>query len=94
MALRPNPDRRDLEMGRAGLLKKVSFGFRKRDVRDVEVKRLGEDLIEATPKQELDEGEFIMVLGGAGMGRNNSAGMAGTTGYDFGIRMANTSPQP
>lgn len=94
VALRPNPDRRDLEMGRAGLLKKVSFGFRKRDVRDVKVKRLGDDLLEATPKQDLESGEYIMVLGGAGMGRNNSAGMEGTSGYDFGIRIANTSPQP
>lgn len=94
VALRPNPDRRDLEMGRAGLLKKVSFGFRKRDVRDVEVKRLGDDLLEATPKQDLEFGEYIMVLGGAGMGRNSSAGVEGTTGYDFGIRMANTPPQP
>lgn len=94
VALRPNPDRRDLEMGRAGLLKKVSFGFRKRDVRDVEVKRLGDDLIEATPKQDLEFGEYIMVLGGAGMGRNSSAGVEGTTGYDFGIRMANAPPQP
>lgn len=85
VALRPNPDRRDLEMGRAGLLKKVSFGFRKRDVRDVEVKRLGDDLLEATPKQDLEFGEYIMVLGGAGMGRNSSAGVEGTTGYDFGI---------
>lgn len=94
VALRPNPDRRDLEMGRAGLLKKVSFGFRKRDVRDVEVKRLGDDLIEATPKQDLEFGEYIVVLGGAGMGRNSSAGVEGTTGYDFGIRVANSSPQP
>jgi hypothetical protein len=94
VALRPNPDRRDLEMGRAGLLKKVSFGFRKRDVRDVEVKRLGDDLLEATPKQDLEFGEYIMVLGGAGMGRNSSAGVEGTTGFDFGIRMANSSPQP
>lgn len=94
VALRPNPDRRDLEMGRAGLLKKVSFGFRKRDVRDLEVKRLGEDLLEATPKQDLEFGEYIMVLGGAGMGRNSSAGVEGTTGYDFGIRMANVPPQP
>jgi hypothetical protein len=86
VALRLNPDRRDLEMGRSGLLKKVSFGFRTRYVRDVEVKRLGDDLLEATPKQDLEFGEYIMVLGGAGMGRNNSAGVEGTTGYDFGIR--------
>lgn len=94
VALRPNPDRRDLEMGRAGLLKKTSFGFRKRDVRDVEVKRLGEDLLEATTKQDLDPGEYIMVLGGAGVRSNTSAGFEGTTGYDFGVRMANAPLQP
>lgn len=66
VAMRLNTDRRDLEMGRAGLLKKTSFGFRKRDIRDVEVKRLGDDLLEATPKQDLEPGEYIMVLGGAG----------------------------
>ena len=85
VAMRLNPDRRDLEMGRSGLLKKVSFGFRKRDVRDVEVKRLGDDLLEATPKHDLEPGEYIMVLGGAGVRSNNAAGMEGTTGYDFGI---------
>jgi hypothetical protein len=85
VALRLNPDRRDLEMGRAGLIKKASFGFRKRDIRDVEVKRLGEDLLEATPRQDLEPGEYIMVLGGVSMARSNSAGVEGTTGYDFGI---------
>ncbi|HEX6188375.1 MAG TPA: hypothetical protein VFZ40_09855 [Pyrinomonadaceae bacterium] len=85
VAMRLNPDRRDLEMGRAGLLKKTSFGFRKRDIRDVEVKRLGDDLLEATPKQDLEPGEYIMVLGGAGVKSNSSAGVDGTTGYDFGI---------
>src|SRR5262245_7371187 len=64
VSLRLNPDRRDLEMGRQGLVKKMSFGFRKRDVRDVEVTRLGGDLIEVTPKQDLEPGEYIMVLGG------------------------------
>jgi hypothetical protein len=87
--MRLNPDRRDLEMGRAGLLKKTSFGFRKRDIRDVEVKRLGEDLLEATPKQDLVPGEFIMVLGGSNVRANSSAGVEGTTGYDFGIRILN-----
>jgi hypothetical protein len=85
VALRLNPERRDLEMGRAGLLKKTSFGFRKRDVRDLDVKRLGDDLLEATPKQDLEPGEYIMVLGGVSMARSNSAGFEGTTGYDFGV---------
>ena len=48
VSMRLNPDRRDLEMGRAGLIKKMSYGFRKRDVRDVAVKRLGDDLLEVT----------------------------------------------
>jgi len=86
--MRLNPDRRDLEMGRAGLLKKTSFGFRKRDVHDVEVKRLGEDLLEATPKLELEPGEYIMVLGGTNVRSNSAAGFEGTTGYDFGIQRA------
>jgi hypothetical protein len=83
--LRLNPDRRDLEVGRSGLVKKLSFGFRKRDVHDVDVKRLGEDLLEVTPKQDLEPGEYIMVLGGIRMLPNASAGAEGTTGYDFGI---------
>src|SRR5215204_5821314 len=57
VAMRLNPDRRDLEMGRSGLIKKLSYGFRKRDVRDVDVKRLGDDLLEVTPKQDLEPGE-------------------------------------
>lgn len=88
VAMRLNPDRRDLEMGRAGLLKKTSFGFRKRDIRDVEVKRLGDDLLELTPRHDLEPGEYIMVLGGAGVRSNSSAGFEGTTGYDFGIRIS------
>ena len=64
IAMRLNPDRRDLEMGRSGLIKKLSYGFRKRDVRDVTVKRLGDDLLEVTPKENLEPGEYIMVLGG------------------------------
>jgi len=64
VAMRLNPDRRDLEMGRSGLVKKLSYGFRKRDVRDVTVKRLGDDLLEVTPKENLEPGEYIMVLGG------------------------------
>jgi len=64
VAMRLNPDRRDLEMGRSGLIKKLSYGFRKRDVRDVHVKRLGDDLLEVTPKQDLEAGEYILVLGG------------------------------
>ena len=64
VAMRLNPDRRDLEMGRSGLIKKLSYGFRKRDVRDVTVKRLGDDLLEVTPKENLEPGEYIMVLGG------------------------------
>jgi len=83
--LRLNPDRRDLEVGRSGLVKKLSFGFRKRDVHDVDVKRLGEDLLEVTPRQDLEPGEYIMVLGGVRMLPNASAGAEGTTGYDFGI---------
>lgn len=67
VAMRLNPDRRDLEMGRNGLIKKLSYGFRKRDVRDVDVKRLGDDLLEVTPKQDLEVGEYIMVLGGVGV---------------------------
>jgi hypothetical protein len=64
VAMRLNPDRRDLEMGRSGLIKKLSYGFRKRDVRDVHVKRLGDDLLEVTPKQDLEAGEYILFLGG------------------------------
>ena len=64
VAMRLNPDRRDLEMGRSGLIKKLSYGFRKRDVRDVMVKRLDDDLLEVTPKENLEPGEYIMVLGG------------------------------
>lgn len=64
VAMRLSPDRRDLEMGRSGLIKKLSYGFRKRDVRDVDVKRLGDDLLEVTPKQDLEAGEYILVLGG------------------------------
>jgi len=85
VSLRLNPDRRDLEVGRSGLVKKLSFGFRKRDVHDVDVKRLGEDLLEVTPRQDLEPGEYIMVLGGVRMLPNASAGAEGTTGYDFGI---------
>ena len=86
VSMRLNPDRRDLEMGRSGLIKKLSFGFRKRDVRDVDVKRLGDDLLEVTPKQDLEPGEYIMVLGGVAVPLNTSAGTEGTTGYDFGIK--------
>lgn len=64
VAMRLNPDRRDLEMGRSGLIKKLSYGFRKRDVRDVMAKRLGDDLLEVTPMENLEPGEYIMVLGG------------------------------
>lgn len=85
VAMRLNPDRRDLELGRSGLIKKLSYGFRKRDVRDVDVKRLGDDLLEVTPRQDLDPGEYIMVLGGVAVPLNTSAGTEGTTGYDFGI---------
>ena len=88
VSLRLNPDRRDLEMGRQGLIKKMSFGFRKRDVHDVDVRRLGEDLLEVTPKLDLEPGEYIMVLGGVGVLPNASAGADGTTGYDFGIGRA------
>ena len=66
VSMRLNPDRRDLEMGRSGLVKKVSYGFRKRDVRDVDVKRLADDLFEITPKQDLELGEYIIVIGGVG----------------------------
>ena len=86
VAMRLNPDRRDLEMGRSGLIKKLSYGFRKRDVRDVDVKRLGEDLLEVTPKRDLEPGEYILVLGGVAVPLNTSAGTEGTTGYDFGIK--------
>jgi hypothetical protein len=85
--MRLNPDRRDLEMGRSGLIKKLSYGFRKRDVHDVEVKRLGDDLLEVTPKQDLEPGEYILVLGGVSVPLNSSAGKEGTTGYDFGIKV-------
>jgi hypothetical protein len=66
VSMRLNPDRRDLEMGRSGLIKKLSYGFRKRDVRDVDVKRLADDLLEVTPKQDLELGEYIIILGGVG----------------------------
>ena len=97
VAMRLNPDRRDLEMARSGLIKKLSYGFRKRDVRDVMVKRLGDDLLEVTPKENLEPGEYIMVLGGVAVpltspGRRSGSrttGMPtatqGATGYDFGI---------
>jgi hypothetical protein len=97
VSMRLNPDRRDLEMGRAGLIKKMSYGFRKRDVRDVAVKRLGDDLLEVTPKQDLEPGEYIMVLGGVAVPLNTPGGRSrtampapteGTTGYDFGIKVA------
>ena len=52
---------------------------------DVDVKRLGEDLLEVTPRQDLEPGEYIMVLGGVRMLPSASAGAEGTTGYDFGI---------
>jgi hypothetical protein len=103
VAMRLNPDRRDLEMGRSGLIKKLSYGFRKRDVRDVDVKRLGEDLLEVTPKQDLEPGEYIMVLGGVAVPLDKpvsgsrsrtgsgtmSMGTQGATGYDFGIVVDN-----
>ena len=97
VAMRLNPDRRDLEMGRSGLIKKLSYGFRKRDVRDVIVKRLGDDLLEVTPKENLEPGEYIIVLGGVAVpltspvqrSRSRTTGMPtatqGATGYDFGI---------
>ena len=97
VAMRLNPDRRDLEMGRSGLIKKLSYGFRKRDVRDVMVKRLGDDLLEVTPKENLEPGEYIMVLGGVAVpltspGRRSGSrttgiptATQGATGYDFGI---------
>lgn len=97
VAMRLNPDRRDLEMGRSGLIKKLSYGFRKRDVRDVMVKRLGDDLLEVTPKENLEPGEYIIVLGGVAVpltspvqrSGSRTTGMPtatqGATGYDFGI---------
>ena len=78
VAMRLNPDRRDLEMGRSGLIKKLSYGFRKRDVRDVNVKRLGDDLLEVTPKQDLEPGEYIMVLGGVGAPFTGSGNRSGS----------------
>ena len=100
VAMRLNPDRRDLEMGRSGLIKKLSYGFRKRDVRDVTVKRLGDDLLEVTPKENLEPGEYIMVLGGVAVpltspvqrSGSRTTGMPtatqGATGYDFGIMVS------
>lgn len=97
VAMRLNPERRDLEMGRSGLIKKLSYGFRKRDVRDVMVKRLDDDLLEVTPKENLEPGEYIMVLGGVAVPLTSPAQRSGTrttgvptatqgaTGYDFGI---------
>jgi hypothetical protein len=78
VAMRLNPDRRDLEMGRSGLIKKLSYGFRKRDVQDVNVKRLGDDLLEVTPKQDLEPGEYIMVLGGVGVPFTGSGNRSGS----------------
>lgn len=78
VAMRLNPDRRDLEMARSGLIKKLSYGFRKRDVRDVMVKRLGDDLLEVTPKENLEPGEYIMVLGGVAVPLTSSVQRSGS----------------
>jgi hypothetical protein len=49
-----------VEVGRSGLFKKLSTGFRKRDIHDVEAKRLGDDLLEITPKNDLQPGEYLI----------------------------------
>ena len=84
VAMRLNPDRRDLEMGRSGLIKKLSYGFRKRDVRNVMVKRIGDDLLEVTPKENLEPGEYIMVLGGVAVPLTSPVQRSGTVGVPVG----------
>lgn len=93
VAMRLNPDRRDLEMARSGLIKKLSYGFRKRDVRDVMVKRLGDDLLEVTPKENLEPGEYIMVLGGVAVpltspGQRSGSRTVGVIGRTTGMPTA------
>jgi hypothetical protein len=91
ISLRKNPERRDVEVGRSGLLKKASSGFRKRDIHDVEVKRLGDDLLEITPKNDLAPGEYLLFTGNlnAGgaqlLGRRAVPGVSSVSGFDFGI---------
>jgi len=103
VAMRLNPDRRDLEMGRSGLIKKLSFGFRKRDVRDVNVKRLGDDLLEVTPKQDLEPGEYIMVLGGVAVPLTSPVSRSGSgtvgvpvgrTGVPMGVPVGRSTGMP
>ena len=85
VAMRLNPDRRDLEMGRSGLIKKLSYGFRKRDVRDVTVKRLDDDLLEVTPKENLELGEYIMVLGGVAVPLTSPVQRSGSRTVGMGV---------
>lgn len=91
VAMRLNPDRRDLEMGRSGLVKKLSYGFRKRDVRDVTAKRLGDDLLEVTPKENLEPGEYIMVLGGVAVPLTSPVQRPGRT---MGVPVGRTTGMP
>jgi len=92
-----------LEMGRSGLIKKLSFGFRKRDVRDVNVKRLGDDLLEVTPKQDLEPGEYIMVLGGVAVPLTSPVSRSGSgtvgvpvgrTGVPMGVPVGRSTGMP
>jgi hypothetical protein len=99
VSMRLNPDRRDLEMGRSGLIKKLSYGFRKRDVRDVSVKRLGDDLLEVTPKEDLEPGEYIMVLGGVAVPLTSPVSRSGgvpigRTGVPMGVPVGRTTGMP
>ena len=94
VAMRLNPDRRDLEMGRSGLVKKLSYGFRKRDVRDVAVKRLGDDLLEVTPKENLEPGEYIMVLGGVAVPLTSPVQRSGSRTVGVGVPIGRTTGMP
>ena len=91
IAMRKNPDRRDVEVGRAGLVKKMSTGFRKRDIHDVEARRLGDDLLEITPKNDLQPGEYLLFTGDMNtggvqiLGTRTASGISSVSGYDFGI---------
>lgn len=92
IALRKNPERRDVEVGRMGTFKKLSTGFRKRDVNDVEVKRLGDDLLEVTPKNDLAPGEYLLFTGELNTGGTQlfgarvASGINNVSGFDFGIQ--------
>jgi hypothetical protein len=67
-------DRRELQTTSGASMFTFKAGYSKERTVEVEIEAIGPDVIKLVPRQDLAPGEYMIV-----------AGMAGVSGYDFGI---------